>query len=359
MWTHIINRFLLTCCLMTLLFHSIKGQSTKLNEVGVAGVMDFKAENMLLYQRAIGGWPKAVNEIKVDYTKQLSAAEKKALLSDSLHNDATIDNNATTREIRYLVKAFKQTKNQQYLKSAEKGIRYYLMAQNKAGGWPQYFPDSSSYRGQITYNDNAMMNVLNVLQDLIDRKNDFDVMDTTYLPATKEAISRGVDCILLTQIPANGKLTGWCAQYNNKTLKPEMARKYELPSLSGNESVAIVRFLMRIKNPSEKIKQSIKAAVEWLEQVKVVGYKYVDIDSSTEPNGKDRVIKKDVHSIIWARFYEIETNRPFFSGRDTQIKCQVSEIEVERRTGYSWYGTWPEKLLKTDYPEWKRRLHLN
>lgn len=320
---------------------------------------DFMAENMLVYQRAIGGWPKAINEVKVDYTRQLSESEKKAIRADSLHNDATIDNNATSREIRYLLKAFKQTKNKQYLISAEKGIRYFLLAQNKAGGWPQFYPDSSLYRGQITYNDDAMINVLNVLQDIIEQKNDFDVIDTAYLASCKKAVSKGIDCILLTQILVNGKLTAWCAQYNNKTLVPEMARKYELISLSGNESVGIVRFLMRIKNPSEKCKQSIKAAIEWLEKVKIVGFKYVDIVSSTEKNGKDRVIIDDPNSIIWARFYEIETNRPFFSGRDSRKKFAVFEIEVERRTGYAWYGTWPEKLLKTDYPEWKSRINVN
>lgn len=66
---------------------------------------DPMAENMLAYQRAVGGWPKAVNEIKVDYTKPLTEAERKAIKADSLHEDATIDNNATAREVRYLVKA--------------------------------------------------------------------------------------------------------------------------------------------------------------------------------------------------------------------------------------------------------------
>jgi hypothetical protein len=34
------------------------------------------------------------------------------------------------REIRYLVKAFKKTNNAAYLHAAEKGVRYYLKAQN-------------------------------------------------------------------------------------------------------------------------------------------------------------------------------------------------------------------------------------
>ncbi len=319
-------------------------------------VTDPVAENMLVYQRAIGGWPKAVNEIKVDYKKRLTDAEKKSIRSDSMHIDATIDNDATTREIRYLIKAYKQTHNYDYLRAAEKGIRYYLKAQNAAGGWPQFYPDSSLYRSQITYNDNAMVNVLNVLQDIVEGKNGVEVIDASFIPLSAEAVRRGIECILATQIKVNGKLTAWCAQYNNRTLQPEMARKFELVSLSGNESVGIVLFLMRVKNPSARIREAIVAAVNWFERVKIKGYKYIDIDAPNEPKGKDRVIVPDPYSLLWARFYEIETNRPFFSGRDSQKKYNVAEIEVERRTGYAWYGTWPEKLVQTDYPAWLQRV---
>lgn len=313
------------------------------------------AENMLVYQRAVGGWPKAVNEIKVDYTKPLSDAEKKAIIADSMHIDATIDNNATTREIRYLVKAYKQTKNKAYLAAAEKGIRYYLKAQYANGGWPQYYPDSALYRSQITYNDDAMINVMNVLQDIIESKNDLEVIDRSYLPKITDAVQRGIHCILRTQLSVDGKLTAWCAQYNKKTFEPEMARKFELVSISGSESVGIVRYLMRIKDPSPKIKQAIASAVAWFDAVKIPGYKYIDIVAPDQPKGKDRVIQPDPNSTIWARFYEIGTNRPFFSGRDSQKKYDVKEIEVERRTGYGWYGTWPGKLLQVEYPQWAKK----
>jgi len=63
----------------------------------------------------------------------------------------------------------------------------------------------------------------------------------------------------------------------------------------------------------------------------------------------------DANKTVWARFYEIATNRPFFSGRDSRKKYNVAEIEVERRTGYAWYGTWPEKLIMIKYPEWVKR----
>ena len=313
------------------------------------------AENMLVYQRAIGGWPKAVNEVKVDYTKSLSETEKRAIIADSLHIDATIDNNATTKEIRYLVKAYKKTNNNAYLKAAKKGIHYYLIAQYANGGWPQYFPDSALYRSQITYNDDAMVNVLNVLADIVERKNDFDLIPLNEFPQIPDAISRGIQCIIRTQIRVNDTLTAWCAQYNHRTFQPEMARKFELVSISGNESVGIIRFLMRINNPPDAIIQSITAAIQWLEKVKITGYKYTDILSPNEPSGKDRVIVPDSSSTLWARFYEIGTNRPFFSGRNSIKKYNLKEIEAERRNGYGWYGTWPQKLLSVEYPQWAKK----
>lgn len=318
--------------------------------------VDSIAERMLVYQRAIGGWPKAVNEVKVDYHHSMTEAEMKITKADSLHNDATIDNEATSREIKYLVKAFKQTGNTNYLKAAEKGLSYCLKAQNAKGGWPQYYPDASIYRAQITYNDNAMVNVLNILQDIVEKKNGFELVSTVYIEASKVAIEKAIICIMKTQIVVNGKLTAWCAQYNPVTLVPEMARKYELVSISGNESVGIVRFLMRIQQPSEQVKTAITAAIDWFKTVKITGYKYVDIDDPALPKGKDRVLLPENNSVVWARFYEIGTNRPMFSGRDSKKKYSVTEIEQERRIGYGWYGTWPLDLLEKEYPNWLKKI---
>lgn len=318
------------------------------------------AENMLLYQRANGGWPKHFQgDRKVDYKRQLNEAEKKELRSGyEAGIDATIDNEATTKEIKYLVKTYKQTKNENYLKAAEHGIDYLLKAQYANGGWPQFYPDFSSYRSQITYNDNAMVNVLNVLYDVTEKKNDLDVVDPSYIPKCQAAVQKGIDCILKTQLKQNGRLTAWCAQYNAKTLQPEMARKFELASLSGMESVGIIRFLMRIENPSKEIINAVNGGVLWLDKVKIVGFKYVDIDAPSEPSGKDRVLKPDENSIIWARFYDMDTNEPFFAGRDSQRKRTVAEIENERRIGYAWYGTWAAKLLAKDYPEWVQKWNI-
>jgi len=316
--------------------------------------IDTIAEKMLLYQRAVGGWPKAVNELKLDYQKPITLVQAKEVLADSMHIDATFDNEATSREIKYLMAAYVKTGNPRYLSAVEKGVAYCLRAQNAKGGWPQYFPDKSLYRAQITYNDNAMVNVLNILADIVESKNGFEKINPVFVPASEMAIKKAIDCILNTQIKVNGKLTAWCTQYNPNTLVPEMARKFELPSISANESVGIVRFLMRQPQPTNAIKQAIHAAMDWFQTVKVDGFRYQDIAAPDQPKGKDRVLVADANARVWARFYEIETNRPMFSGRDSQKKYDVKDIEWERRTGYAWYGVWPENLLTKDYPKWKK-----
>ena len=316
---------------------------------------DLQADNMLLYQRTWGGWPKAVNGVKLDYSKALTLEEKKKVVADSLRKDATIDNGSTVKEIRYLSKAYKQHNNPAYLNAVNKGVLYLLKAQYPVGGWPQYFPDSSLYRGQITYNDNAIANVLNLLMDASLGIKDLEIVNESYHPGIKEAISKGVNCILVTQIKVNGELTAWCTQYDQKTLKPANARTFEKASISSMESVGIVQFLMRLDQPSAEVKRAITAAVNWLSKVKMQGYAVVDIVDASQPKGKDRIVKADPASTIWARFYEIETFEPFFSGRDGVKKKKLEEIEVERRTGYAWYGTWGKKLLEKDYPNWLKK----
>ncbi len=51
---------------------------------------------------------------------------------------------------------------------------------------------------------------------------------------------------------------------------------------------------------------------------------------------------------VWARFYEHRTNRPIYSGRDGIIRYRLAEIEIERRTGYSWIGPYAQELLSEE-----------
>lgn len=339
--------FLVKCCLIVLFWvtsNSVTGQT----------LTDKAAENMLLHQRNNGGWPKLPSGA-VDYKKDLSPAQKNALTENKNKPDATIDNAITTSEIRYLVAAYAKTKNKAYLNAAEMGINYLLNAQYPSGGWSQYFPDSSGYRRHITYNDNAMVNVLTLLQDITLSKDSFAVLNPVFSGKAKKAIDKGIKCILDTQVVnKNGKLTVWCAQHDRNTLLPVNARSFELASLSGAESVGIVRFLMSIENPDIRIRTSVKSAVNWFQNSKIEGFR---VDLPKDENGKitDRIFVPDSTSAIWARFYSLDDNKPIYVGRNGEIMYKLEDIEKERRIGYSYAGSWAETLLEKQYPKWIKK----
>ena len=311
--------------------------------------VDETAEKMLIYQLGNGGWPKQLSDKSVvKYEKPIDdALLAKIKATSDLH--ATIDNKATSREINALVTAHKQTSNPAYLKAAEKGIDYLLKAQYANGGWPQYYPDNSSYRAEITYNDDAMINVMNIMLNIVNQTNDFNVINKNYIPKAEDAVKRGLDCILKTQVLQNGRPTIWAAQYDQNTLKPAKARNFEPASYSTAESVSIVKFLMKIKNPKTDVKMAITNAIAWFDAHKIIGFRFDKL-----PDLNDKGLVSDASSTIWARFYDFNTNKPIFGDRDNSIKSNVADISFERRNGYAWYGAWPLNLIDKDYPKWQK-----
>ena len=323
--------------------------------VAPVATVDTTAEKMLAFQRSVGGWPKAVNEVKVDYRHSMGAAELQAARRDVGAADATIDNNATTREITYLITAFKNTQNPTYRQAAETGIRYLLKMQQSSGGFPQYYPDGRFYRAQITYNDDAMVRALRVLQAVAKKQGDFALVDPTLVAPAQQAVNRGVQCILKTQYVQHGKLTVWCAQHDRVTLLPCKARAFELASLSGDESVGITEFLMSLDQPSPEVRRAVAAAVAWFEASKIENVVIADITDPQQPKGRDRVMVPQAGSTLWARFYDLDTNQPIYVGRDGVKHAHLADIENERRTGYVYASTWPAKLLTRDYPQWQQK----
>lgn len=314
-----------------------------------AQVKDTLAEKILLYQLPVGGWGKQLNDKSVvNYTMPV---DKNLLRKIKATGDdhATIDNNATSREINILVKAYAITKNPEYLKSAEKGIHYLLSMQYQNGGFPQYYPNTGLYRKQVTYNDNAMINALTVLYNVAEGKNDFDPVDLKLKEKAKIALQKGIECILKTQVLQKGTPAIWADQYNEITLQPDKARAFEPVSLATGESVGIVRFLM-MQPVTPEIQKSVNAAIDWFKENKIEGYSY-DV---AKQNGKTlRILAEDKNSVIWARFYDIHTNKPLFGDRDGSVKYNYNEVSEERRNGYSWFGDSPKKLIDKEYPKWK------
>jgi PelA/Pel-15E family pectate lyase len=309
------------------------------------------AENVLLYQRATGGWPK-----NIDMASVLSADAKAILVKQKAEIDSTIDNGATFTQLKYLARVYGAQPDDRYKQAFVNGVEYLLKAQYANGGWPQFYPLHHGYYTHITYNDDAMAGVLELLRDIAKKKSAYPFVDAALRVRAAAAVERGIECILKTQVVVDGKLTVWCAQHDEVTFKPAAARAFEPISLSGLESVGIVRFLMKIEHPSQRVTNAVESAIAWFEKTKLNGFRWQETPTA---NGFDRELVRDANSgPLWARFYEIGTNRPIFAGRDSVIHYDVSQIEAERRNDYRWYTNNPEKLLKVDYGIWRAKLNM-
>lgn len=332
--------------------HSWKDVVLKMDDswYGTTKAQDI-AEQVLLYQKDIGGWEK-----NIQMQTPLSDSEKQKLQASKSDSDrCTIDNGATYLEMVYLSKVYKHTKNEVYKTGFLKGLNYLLEAQYPNGGWPQYFPLRKGYYTHITYNDGGMINVMSILQDINTGSKTLGIpVDEITLEKTQTAFNKGISCILKTQYKQNGILTGWCAQHDENTFLPAKARAYELPSLGGVDTAQIVLLLMNIEHPSDEVKRAIEAAVTWLEKTKITGLKeerYITADGEKEK----RYIEDPNAKPLWARFMNLEDNTPFFCDRDGIKKASIMDISQERRVGYAWYNTQPNKVLKI-YPKWKASL---
>lgn len=307
------------------------------------------AENVLLYQRDIGGWPK-----NTPIHKPLSEAEKAKVNDDKGTNDAIFDNSATTTEMKFLARMYNKCNNNTYKESFNKGLDFILDAQYENGGWPMFWPLRKGYYTHITFNDNAIVNILAMLRDISDKKPLFSsVTSNENLARVENAYTKGIDVIIKTQIVVNGKRTVWCAQHDEVTYLPAKARSYELPSFSGAESVGIIRLLMEIPNPSPEIIESVQGAIEWLNEHRIKNTRW-DAFTNSEGQKDRRIVTDPMAGDMWARFYDLETQEPYVCDRDGIKKKTLEEIGYERRNGYSWYTDDPQEVINK-YPAWKAK----
>ncbi|MBQ7419833.1 MAG: pectate lyase [Prevotella sp.] len=292
-------------------------------------------EQVLLYQRVTGGWPKNIN-----MARPLNDQEREKVLKDQQRrDDSTTDNGATTMQMAYLARLYQATKDAKYRDAVLRGAEYLLSGQYDNGGWPQFWPDPKGYQIHITYNDDAMIRTLEVLRDMADDKTPYqDVADKNMKKRMHQALEKGVECILKTQIVTDGELTVWCQQHDRETYLPAPARAFELPSYCSTESGAIVRLLMTLPNPDERVKKAVHAAMRWLDNHKLTGVRQEFRGDWRSPN-HDRVLVEDAtaRKPLWARYYDLKHAEPFVCDRDGIPRRRIEQIGHERRNGYGWY----------------------
>ncbi|MCA9132283.1 MAG: pectate lyase, partial [Planctomycetales bacterium] len=265
---------------------------------------------------------------------------------------STLDNRSTYPQIIYLAEVFQATGKERYRRAAERGLDYILREQHSSGGWRGSDVDA------ITYNDDVMLGVMQLLRTIELSPPRFAWLDDARRQKLSAALQRAIDVTLKCQIRVDGVKTAWCQQHSHKTYAPVAARRYELPAICPVESAGIVQFLMEYDAPSAEMREAIESAVRWIEAVKIEGLRVKEIETAPirfehHTATRDRVVVADATAPpLWARYYEIETNRPFFCNRDGKKVYSLAEVHIERRTGYAWYSTAPQALLKEHYPTW-------
>lgn len=314
------------------------------------------ADNILLYQRNNGGWPK-----NYDMQAMLTPQQKDSLIRTKNILHTTIDNSTTYTHIDYLAKAYNLLKKDRYKQAALKGLKFLMDAQYKNGGWPQYYPiEQGRYSRYITFNDGAYIGVMNLLKQIVDGDPVYSFLSQAMRLRINSAFDKGLDCILKCQITDMGTLTAWCQQHDDRDLSPAWARAFEPPSICDGESAEIVLFLMSLNNPSQEVVRSVQSAVEWFKISAIHGIRVKTVPAPPEKSiyhtlTTDRVVVEDsLAPVIWTRYYELETHRPLFCDRNSKFLYKLADVSRERRVGYGWYTYAPQKVLDR-YPEWLAR----
>lgn len=206
------------------------------------------------------------------------------------------------------------------------------------------------------------MGVMRTWQRVAEGKPEFAWVDSDRREKARNAVKQGVECLLKCQIPMGGKRTGWCQQHDRETLAAAPARTFEPASICPGDTTEVLEFLMSLQSPSPEVVTAVEEGMEWLEEVKLTGIRIERVKAEKEKFLRhsanfDVVVMEDANApSIWARHYEIGTNRPIFSGRDGILRYSLAEVERERRTGTKWYGEWPAELLRTGYTAWRMRV---
>jgi PelA/Pel-15E family pectate lyase len=297
------------------------------------------AASILSFQTPSGGWSK-----HVDY----SAGPRAPGMSFFSENDswsfiATIDNNATTEQIRFLARAYDETSEEQYRASLLRAFDYLLAAQYPNGCWPQVYPLMGGYHDAATFNDDATANVLKILRDIARGRLARPAVSDELRARAARTMQRGIDCLLAAQVVVGGRRTIWGQQQDPLTLAPVGARSYEHAALAG-ESAGIAEFLMDVPNPSAGVVDAVHAAVDWFKAHAVHGVAY-DPDKG--------IVEAPGAGPVWSRMSEIGTNRPIFSNRDGVILYDYRKL-TDRATGYAWFTGEPAAVL-AEYERWALR----
>jgi PelA/Pel-15E family pectate lyase len=308
------------------------------------------ADIVLSYQTSAGGWSKHTGYARGKRQPGMLWSSQYEPGKDP-HYLATFDNRSTTEQMKLLAYTWQATQREDCKEGFIKGLNFMLAAQYPNGGWPQVYPIEGGYHDHITFNDDAMTHVLEVLQMVASKDPACAFLDDAMRAKATAAFEKGIACVLKMQIVQNGKKTAWCAQHDPLTLAPAEARAMEPAALSGMESASLLKFLMSLPQPNAELVASIDSGLAWLDAVKVTGLKRTKID------GKTAFVPDSASTeVFWARFYRLTDSQPIFPGRDGVLYTSFNDMAAHNSLGYDYLSGRPGSVAVNGQKKWRKAM---
>lgn len=248
------------------------------------------------YQSETGGWP-----IEIEAPTTPPATDEGMARVQRQQRDDSFDDNATQGAINFLLDLDGRIEAPWLDEALDLGLDFMLESQLEAGGWPQYYPLIGGYHDFYTFNDGATNHVIAVMLKAHAQRD-----DTRYL----ESALRGAAFIASSQLPA--PQSGWAQQYD-LNLKPAAARPFEPAAVSSSSTSRNILTLLDVaaQTGDPQHLDPIPAAIAWL--------KASALDERS-----------------WARFYELDTNRPIYPTRSGSILESLDDLPENERGKYAY-----------------------
>lgn len=242
-------------------------------------------------QRAEGGWDHLVDVSH--YHSHLKTIQRKS-------GNCNYDDNITQGVLSFLIDLDSYIDEPWLTESIDLALAFILKSQAENGAWPQWYPSIGSYHDYWTFNDDAMNNTVRVL---IKAHQVYDRKELLY------SINKAGEFIIEAQVSTSQP--GWAQQYDHD-LKPGWGRRFEPPGVCSSVTASTIELLADIflYTQNEKYLKPIPAAIKWLESSKL---------------GDN----------LWARIYELKSNKPLYGQHDRRIHYLASE----GRTDYNFQGS--------------------
>lgn len=240
---------------------------------------------------------------------ELGGWEHKIYFDRPKGNKVSFDDNQTQSAISFLMELDQEIDRPALTEAVEKALDMMLESQLDNGGWPHQYPGQGNYHDYATFNDHGINDCIRVM-----------IEANTYYG--EEGITKSLQKVgrflMISQLPP--PQPGWAQQYN-EYLQPAWARTFEPPAVCPSASVHNIHSLIDLYQHTGqgKFLEPIPDAIRWLK-------------ASRLPNGK------------WGRFLELGTNKALYYDRDRIRVDSLHQLSLERSTGYGYEVNLKEAL---------------